>query len=258
MTHSTHATTRRNVLRGTVAAAALAAATTAATGTGAAHTPSGGAGPNIGILLYDGFSLLDPTGPAEVLSRLPDATVTMIAEKRGPVRTDTGDVAVLAERSITEVQRLDVLLVPGAGNRGTVAAMTNEVLLSWIRDIHRHTRWTTSVCTGSIVLAAAGLLKGRRATTYWASAEYLQSTFGVTYLPQRYVRSGKIITAAGVSAGVDMALYLASLITDDDTAKALQLAIEYDPQPPFDSGNAADADPQLKEAALQLLAASQV
>ncbi|GAB1325708.1 DJ-1/PfpI family protein [Streptomyces sennicomposti] len=252
-----HSTTRRNVLRGTVATAALAA--TAAAPTGAAHAvPRGGAGPSIGILLYDGYSLLDPTGPAEVLSRLPDATVTMIAERRGAVRTDTGDVAVLAERSIVEVDQLDVLLVPGAGNRGTVAAMTNEVLLRWIRQIHRHTQWTTSVCTGSIVLAAAGLLDGRRVTTYWASAEYLQSTFDVTYLPQRYVRSGKIITAAGVSAGVDMALYLASLIADDDTAKAIQLAVEYDPQPPFDSGHASDASPQLKRRALELLAASQV
>ncbi|MFF3333533.1 DJ-1/PfpI family protein [Streptomyces sp. NPDC002888] len=251
-----HSTTRRNVLRGTAATAALAV--TAAATTGAAHAVPQGAGPNIGILLYDGYSLLDPTGPAEVLSRLPDATVTMIAEKRGAVRTDTGDVAVVAERSIAEVDRLDVLVVPGAGDRGTVGAMNNEALLRWIRQIHRHTQWTTSVCTGSIVLAAAGLLDGRQATTYWASAEYLRSTFDVTYLPQRYVRSGKIITAAGVSAGLDMALYLASLIADDDTAKAIQLAVEYDPQPPFDSGNAADASPQLKERALQLLAASQV
>ncbi|MEU0674810.1 DJ-1/PfpI family protein [Streptomyces sp. NPDC006172] len=225
-----HSTTRRNVLRATGAMAALAA--TAAAPAGAHAVPRGGAGPNIGILLYDGFSLLDPTGPAEVLSRLPEATVTMIAERRGAVRTDTADVALVAERSISEVDRLDVLLVPGAGNRGTVAAMNNEALLRWIRQIHRHSRWTTSVCTGSIILAAAGLLDGRRATTYWASAEYLQTTFDVTYLPQRYVRSGKIITAAGVSAGVDMALNLASLMTDDGTAKAIQLAVEYDPQPP--------------------------
>ncbi|MET9683217.1 DJ-1/PfpI family protein [Streptomyces coeruleorubidus] len=253
-----HSTTRRNVLRGTVATAALAA--TAATPTTEAYAAphGGGTGPTIGILLYDGYSLLDPTGPAEVLSRLPDATVTMIAEKRGAVRTDTGDVAVVAERSIAEVDRLDVLLVPGAGNRGTIAAMNNQALLRWIRTMHRHTQWTTSVCTGSIVLAAAGLLDGREATTYWASADYLQSTFDVTYLPQRYVRSGKIITAAGVSAGMDMALYLASLIADDDTAKAIQLAVEYDPRPPFDSGNATDASPRLKERALRLLAASQV
>lgn len=254
-----HSTTRRNVLRGTVATAALAATAAAARTEAAYAAPhGGGTGPNIGILLYDGYSLLDPTGPAEVLSRLPDATVTMIAEKRGAVRTDTADVAVVAERSIAEVDRLDVLLVPGAGNRGTIGAMNNQALLRWIRRMHRHTQWTTSVCTGSIVLAAAGLLDGREATTYWASADYLQSTFDVTYLPQRYVRSGKIITAAGVSAGVDMALYLASLIADDDTAKAIQLAVEYDPQPPFDSGNASDASAQLKQRALQLLAASQV
>ncbi|MET9815895.1 MULTISPECIES: DJ-1/PfpI family protein [unclassified Streptomyces] len=253
-----HVTTRRNVLRGTVATAALTATAVAPTGGAHAATSGGGTGPSIGILLYDGYSLLDPTGPAEVLSRLPDATVTMIAEKRGAVRTDTGDVAVVAERSIADVDRLDVLLVPGAGNRGTVGAMNNQALLRWIRRIHRHTRWTTSVCTGSIVLAAAGLLDGRRATTYWASADYLQSTFDVTYLPQRYVRSGNIITAAGVSAGVDMALYLASLIAGDETAEAIQLAIEYDPRPPFNAGNAAEASPALKEKALQLLAASQV
>ncbi|GAP51844.1 putative Isonitrile hydratase [Streptomyces azureus] len=239
--------------------AATVLAATATARTGAAHAvPRSGKGPDIGILLYDGYTLLDPTGPAEVLSRLPDATVTMIAEKRGAVRTDTGDVAMVAERSIAEVDRLDVLLIPGGGNRGTIGAMNNEPLLSWIREIHRHSRWTTSVCTGSIILAAAGLLKGRQATTYWASADYLQSTFDVTYLPQRYVRSGKVITAAGVSAGVDMALHLASLMAGEDTARAIQLAIEYDPHPPFDSGNAADADARLKEHALQLLAASQV
>ncbi|MFI0975992.1 DJ-1/PfpI family protein [Streptomyces sp. NPDC021093] len=270
----TNSTTRRALLRGTVATAALAAAGTATQGgaahagaaaAGAAHAGGadgeqrdGGAGPEIGILLYDGYSLLDPTGPAEVLSRLPGAHVTMIAERRGPVRTDTGDVAVLAERSIAEIDRLDVLLVPGGGNRGTIAAMRNKELLSWIRRIDRHSRWTTSVCTGTLVLAAAGLLKGRQATTYWASADYLRSEFGVTYLPQRYVRSGKIITAAGVSAGLDMALYLASQIAGETTAKAIQLAVEYDPQPPFDAGNAAEADPQLKELALRLLAESQV
>ncbi|MFB6849808.1 DJ-1/PfpI family protein [Streptomyces sp. NPDC056373] len=253
-----NATTRRNVLRGAVATAALATTTAAPTEEAYAAAPGGSAGPSIGILLYDGYSLLDPTGPAEILSRLPDATVTMIAEKRGPVRTDTGDVAVVAERSIADVDRLDVLLVPGAGNRGTIEAMNNQTLLRWIRRIHRRTQWTTSVCTGSIVLAAAGLLDGRQATTYWASAEYLQSTFDVTYLPQRYVRSGNIITAAGVSAGLDMALYLASLIAGEQTAKAIQLAVEYDPQPPFDSGNAAEASPELKERALKLLAASQV
>ena len=249
-------TTRRNVLRGTVATAALAATTSVSAGSSYA-APEGGSGPSIGILLYDGFSLLDPTGPTELLSRLPDATVTMIGERRGPVRTDTGVAALVADRSIAEVDRLDVLLVPGAGSNGTVAAMNNQALLNWIRAVHRHTRWTTSVCTGALVLAAAGILDGRRATTHWASAEYLAANFDVTLVHERYVRSGKVITSAGVSAGVDMALYLSSLLTDDYTAKAIQLAVEYDPQPPFDAGDAADASDELKQRALELLLASQ-
>ncbi|GAA4529849.1 DJ-1/PfpI family protein [Amycolatopsis samaneae] len=241
-------TTRRTVLAG--------AAATAALGLTAGTANAGTRGPRIGILLYDGFSLLDPTGPAEVLSRLPGATVTMIAEHRGPVRTDTRQAAVLAERSVAEVDRLDVLLVPGAGNRGTVAAMRNPVLLDWIRRVDKHTTWTTSVCTGSLILGAAGLLRDR-ATTYWASADYLESTFGVRYVPERYVRAGKIITAAGVSAGIDLALYLASLLAGDDVARGIQLAVEYDPRPPFDAGNAATASPELKALALRLLAESQ-
>jgi transcriptional regulator GlxA family with amidase domain len=247
-------TTRRAVLTSVAAAAAWGLTT----GTAEAQTagrPSRGR--QIGILLYDGFSLLDPTGPAELLSRLPDTTVTMIAERRGPVRTDTKDVALVADRSVAEVDRLDVLLVPGAGNRGTVGAMQNPVLLDWIRRIDRHTTWTTSVCTGALILGAAGLLR-ERATTYWASASYLETTFGVRYVPERYVRDGKIITAAGVSAGIDLALYLASLLEGDQIARGIQLAVEYDPQPPFDSGDAATASPELKELALRLLAESQV
>ncbi|WP_037311657.1 DJ-1/PfpI family protein [Amycolatopsis orientalis] len=241
-------TTRRTVLTGVAAAAAFGLTT----GTAQAETD----GPRIGVLLYDGFSLLDPTGPAEVLSRLPGATVTMIAEHRGPVRTDTRDVAVLAERSVAEVNRLDVLLVPGAGNRGTVAAMENRVLLDWIRRVHRHTTWTTSVCTGSLILGAAGLLRDR-ATTYWASADYLEKTFGVRYVPERYVQVGKVVTAAGVSAGIDLALHLASLLAGEETARGIQLAVEYDPRPPFDSGDATTASPELKALALKLLADSQ-
>ncbi|MFI9176028.1 DJ-1/PfpI family protein [Streptomyces lincolnensis] len=253
-----HPTTRRNVLLGTAAGAALTATAMTAMAPSAAAAPRGGAkGPRIGILLYDGFSMLDPTGPTEVLSRLPDATVTMIAERRGPVRTDTGDAALLADRSLKEVDRLDVLLVPGAGPRGTEGAMGNERLLDWIRAIDRHTGWTTSVCTGALVLAAAGLLDGHQATTHWASASYLQDHFDVTYVPERYVRSGKFVTSAGVSAGVDMSLYLASLLTDEDTARAIQLGVEYDPRPPFDSGNAAEASDELKRRALELLVNSE-
>ncbi|MFH8990812.1 DJ-1/PfpI family protein [Streptomyces sp. NPDC017940] len=259
---------RRALLRGTTATAATAALATAGlagapTATASPYPyatgkPGGSHGPRIGILLYDGYSLLDPTGPAEVLSRLPGASVTMLAERRGPVRTDTGDVAVVAERALDDAGRLDVLLVPGAGNRGTIGAMENRRLLRWIRETDRHTRFTTSVCTGSLVLAAAGLLDGRRATTYWASAPYLEQNFDVTYVPERYVRSGKFLTGAGVSAGIDMALYLAALLTDEETARAVQLAVEYDPRPPFDAGNAQEASAEEKARALELLADSQV
>ncbi|MFD5701071.1 DJ-1/PfpI family protein [Streptomyces lasiicapitis] len=267
-TPSPRPTTRRTVLRGTAATAALATAGLAATGpahatdvhpkTDNGNSSSGSDGPRIGILLYDGYSLLDPTGPAEVLSRVPGASVTMLAERRGPIRTDTGDVAVLADRSLDEAGRLDVLLVPGAGNRGLIAAMQNPPLLDWIRETNRRTRFTTSVCTGSLILAAAGLLDGRRATTYWASAPYMEKTFDVTYVPERYVKSGKFITSAGVSAGLDMSLYLAARLTDDDAAKAIQLAVEYDPRPPFDAGNAQEASEELKARALKILEDSQV
>ncbi|MFF9900477.1 DJ-1/PfpI family protein [Streptomyces longispororuber] len=256
----THPTTRRTLLRSTAATAALATAGVTARAPAAHATPGRPTdkGPRIGILLYDGYSLLDPTGPAEILARVPGASVTMVAERRGPVRTDTGDVAVVAERSLDEAGRLDVLLVPGAGNRGTIGAMENQALLKWIRAANRHTRFTTSVCTGSLVLAAAGLLDGRRATTYWASAEYLEKTFDVTYVPERFVESGKFITAAGVSAGLDMALRLVARLTDDDTARAVQLAVEYDPRPPFDAGDARKASDELKARALKLLEESQV
>ncbi|GAA2674858.1 hypothetical protein GCM10010400_41450 [Streptomyces aculeolatus] len=254
-------TTRRAALGG--AAALAAAGLTAGLPAAAAHAGTKGDtagrtadGPRIGVVLYDGFSLLDPTGPVEVLSRLPGADITMIAERRGPVRTDTGHTAVVADRAFAETGELDVVLVPGAGNRGTIAAMENPAIRRFLRRAHRRTRFTTSVCTGSLVLGAAGLL-GTRATTYWASKDYLETTFGVTYVPERYVHDGKVITAAGVSAGIDMSLHLAALLTDERTARAVQLAVEYDPQPPYDSGNAAEASPELKELALRLLAESQ-
>lgn len=207
--------------------------------------------------MYDGYSLLDPTGPAEVLSRLPGATVTMIAERRGPVRTDTGDVTVTADRSITEVDRLDVLLVPGGGNRGTVAAMENQAPLDWIRGIDRHSRWTTSVCTGTLVLAAG---PARRTPG--------DDVLGLRRLPGVGVRCdlcagalrafGRDPHGGGGLDGPGHGPVLASLIAGETTAKAIRLAVGYDPRPPFDSGNAADADPQLNGPALRLLAESQV
>ncbi|GAA3864834.1 DJ-1/PfpI family protein [Streptomyces sedi] len=261
---ATRLTDRRTLLGATAATAAVSVLAGAAPAGADAPLPAaepapglpGERGPRIGVLLYEGFTLLDATGPAEVLSRLPGATVTLLGERAGPVRTDTRDVAVLADASLDEVDRLDVLLVPGGGLEGTVGAIENPRLRQWIRRVHRHTRWTTSVCTGSVILAAAGLLTGRRATTHWASAEYIEATYGVTYVPERHVRSGKILTGAGVSAGIDMALLLASELADERTARAIQLIIEYDPAPPFDSGDASEADQELKDLALRLLSES--
>lgn len=244
---------RRTVLRAAAAGAVGASVAVAGTPASAEGVP----GPRIGILLYDRFSLLDPTGPAEILSRLPGASVTMIARRPGPVRTDTGDVALVAERAMADVRDLDVLVVPGGSEKAVLAVFEQPDVLDWIRRTHRRTRWTTSVCTGSMILGKAGLLVGRRATTYWAGKDYLE-TLGATYVAERYVRDGKIITSAGVSAGQDMALYLASLMAGDQTAKALQLAVEYDPQPPFDTGSPAKAGPELQQLALKLLADSQV
>ncbi|QLH26377.1 DJ-1/PfpI family protein [Streptomyces sp. Rer75] len=205
----------------------------------------------VAVLLYDRFTALDAVGPYEVLCRVPRVTVTTVAEKAGPIRTDTGELTLVAERSLDSVERADVLLVPGGG--GTKAVMENTVVLDWIRRIHRRSVWTTSVCTGSLILGAAGLLRGLPATTFWAARSYLADA-GAEYTPGRFVEAGKIITAAGVSAGIDMGLHLAARLSDEQVAQAMQLAVEYDPDPPFDTGSPEKAGPELQQLALRLLA----
>lgn len=207
----------------------------------------------VAVLLYDGFTALDAVGPYEVLCRVPGVTVTMVAEKAGRVRTDTGELGLVATRSLDSVARAEVLLVPGGGERGTTATMANTAVLDWIRRIHRGSAWTTSVCTGSLILGAAGLLRGLPATTYWASRPYLADA-GAVYTPGRFVEAGKVITAAGVSAGIDMGLHLAARLSDERTAQAMQLAVEYDPAPPYDTGSPEKAGPELQQLALKLLA----
>jgi putative intracellular protease/amidase len=197
---------------------------------------------NIAILLYDKLTALDAIGPYEVLSRLPGATVTFVAQTPGPVRTDNGMLAILAETSIDEVQTPDILLVPGGP--GEVAARAGGPTLDWVRTVHETTTWTTSVCTGSLVLAAAGLLNGRRATSHWLALEQL-ARLGAQPVSERVVFDGKIVTAAGVSAGIDMALALAARIAGDQVAQAIQLGIEYDPKPPFDAGSPEKAPPEI-------------
>jgi putative intracellular protease/amidase len=199
---------------------------------------------DIAILLYDNFTALDAVGPYETLSRLPEAKVTFVAREPGLKRTDVGSLAMLAEASLDELPHPDIVVLPGGP--GQVQPMGDEVTLDWVRRAHETTRWTTSVCTGSLILAAAGLLDGVRATSHWTALELL-SAMGAVAVTERVVVEGKIITAAGVSAGIDMGLTLAAEIAGDDYAQAIQLGIEYDPQPPFDAGSPAKAPEAIVE-----------
>ncbi|TDD24580.1 DJ-1/PfpI family protein [Nonomuraea diastatica] len=198
----------------------------------------------IAIPLFDRFTALDAVGPYEVLKYLPDAEIVFVAEEPGPVRDVPKWLAISADAAFADIDSCDVLLVPGGpGSRGLVK---DDKLLGWIRRMHEGSTWTTSVCTGSLLLAAAGLLKGLPATTHWAASDVLES-FGAIYTPERVVVQEKIVTAAGVSSGIDMALTLAAHIADQTTAEAIQLAIEYDPQPPFDAGSPAKAPQAAKD-----------
>jgi transcriptional regulator GlxA family with amidase domain len=188
----------------------------------------------IAIVLYDRVTALDAIGPYEVLSRLPGASLTFAAAEAGPVRTDNGMLTLLAERSLAEVPSPDILLVPGGP--GEVAARAGGGVLEWLRNAAATSTWTTSVCTGSLVLAAAGLLDGRRATSHWLAMEQLER-LGAVPVRERVVFDGKLVTAAGVSAGIDMALALAERVAGREVAEAIQLGIEYDPQPPFHAGS---------------------
>jgi putative intracellular protease/amidase len=193
---------------------------------------------DIAIVLFDRFTALDAVGPYEVLSKMPGNNLTFVATEAGPKRADTGALAIVADATLDEVPHPDILLVPGGP--GQVQAEKDEAILDWLRTAHETTTWTTSVCTGSLVLGAAGLLEGKRATTYWLALEQL-AAHGAIPTDERVVFDGKVVTAAGVSSGIDMALTLAREIGGDDLSQLIQLGIEYDPQPPFDSGSEAKA-----------------
>jgi putative intracellular protease/amidase len=199
---------------------------------------------DIAIPIYDSFTALDAVGPYEVLSRMPETRVTFIAATPGPVRTDNGMLTLVAERSLEDFPRPDIVLVPGGP--GDVVAHAGESVLEWVRAADRTSTWTTSVCTGSLILAAAGLLEGKRATSHWLSLDRLRE-LGAEPVSERVVFAGKIVTAAGVSAGIDMALTLAARIAGDLVAQAIQLGIEYDPQPPFDAGSPEKATVEVVE-----------
>src|SRR3954468_5302363 len=188
----------------------------------------------ITIPIYDGFTALDAIGPYEVLRSVPGWEVEFVAKARGEVRTDSGAVGLTADRSLAEVSSTDIVLVPGG--EGTRTLLEDEELLSWLREIDRTTTWTTSVCTGSLLLGAAGLREGRRPSGHWLFLEPLRE-YGAEPVGGRYVEDGKVITAAGVSAGIDMALYLVGREAGPEVAQAVQLGIEYDPSPPFDAGS---------------------
>lgn len=198
----------------------------------------------IAILLFDRFTALDAVGPYEVLSRIPGATVRFLASAPGPKRTETRTLTLTADASLADLREPEVLLLPGG--YGTRALMDDERTLDWVRHAHAHSQWTTSVCTGSLLLAAAGLLDGLEATTHWLELETL-ARYGARPVERRVVEQGKLITAAGVSAGIDMALTLAARIAGPDVAQAIQLAIEYDPQPPFDAGSTRTAPKRIIE-----------
>lgn len=195
----------------------------------------------IAILLFDDITSLDAVGPYEVLSRIPGASVSWVASSPGLKRAK-GGLTLMAERRLDEAPAPQIVLVPGGS--GVDSVMQEPAVLEWIRNAHRTSLFTTAVCTGSLVLGAAGLLKGVKATTHWNYRERL-SGLGADVSPERVVRSGKIVTAAGVSAGIDMALRLVQWMAGDRAAQAIQLGIEYDPDPPFDAGSPEKAPPEV-------------
>jgi putative intracellular protease/amidase len=192
----------------------------------------------IAIPLFDRLTALDGIGPYEVLQRLPGATVTFVAERTGEFRTENGFLGLIADATYDEIPRPDVIVVPGGIGTRPVVQADDHPLVEWVGAAHPTTRFTTSVCTGSLVLAKAGLLDGLTATTHWGAYDALEK-LGAVPVPERVVEhvDARILTAAGVSSGIDMALRLSELLVDADAAKAMQLMVEYDPQPPFDAGS---------------------
>jgi len=196
----------------------------------------------IAILLFPDFTALDVVGPYEILVHAPGVEVVFVAKNKGLINGEVDVFQLMANHSFSEIDACDILIIPGGP--GDAEAATDIATLDWVRKIHQTTTYTTSICTGALVLAAAGLLEGKDATTHWAAKETL-NRLGAHYQPERWVQQGKIITAAGVSAGIDMALYLLADLMGNDTAKMVQLGTEYDPQPPFDSGSVAKAEPHI-------------
>jgi transcriptional regulator GlxA family with amidase domain len=198
----------------------------------------------IAYLLYDRFTALDITGPHDVLNSVPGNESVFVAEHTGPIRNESDTLSMVADARLDEVPEPDIVVVPGGfGNR---MLLEHEPLHDWIRSVHETSAWTTSVCTGSLLLAAAGLLDAAPATTHWLARDLL-GELGAQPVPDRIVEHGRIVTAAGVSSGIDMALHLVRKINGEQIAQAVQLGIEYDPQPPLDAGTPEKAPPEVVE-----------
>jgi transcriptional regulator GlxA family with amidase domain len=204
----------------------------------------------IAVLIYDGLTALDAVGPMQVLSALPGARVKWVAAEPGPKRSDAS-VALVADHALDAVPRPDIVVVPGAMDVRPAAG--DPRVLEWLVTAHRTTTWTTSVCTGALILGAAGILRGLQATTHWGAMDAL-ATFGATPIHERVVRDGRVVTAAGVSAGIDMALRLAALVAGEPVAQTIQLMIEYDPDPPYRAGSPTTAPAEVVARARRVLA----
>jgi transcriptional regulator GlxA family with amidase domain len=206
----------------------------------------------VAYLLYDRFTALDITGPHDVFNSVPGNESIFVAEQAGPIRNESDTLSMIADATLDEVPSPDIVVVPGGfGNR---MLLEHEPLHEWIRGVHETSIWTTSVCTGSLLLAAAGLLEGAPATTHWLARDRL-AELGAKPVPDRVVEHGKIVTAAGVSSGIDMALQLVQKINGEEVAQAVQLGIEYDPQPPLDAGAPHKAPPEIVELVKAVFAA---
>jgi transcriptional regulator GlxA family with amidase domain len=199
----------------------------------------------IAILLFDKVYALDAVGPYEVFSGIPGATVSFVAADPGAKPTENGALALVADHALHAVPRPDIVVVPGG--IGELDARADERVGDWLRGAHETSQWTTSVCTGSLLLGAVGLLRGKRATSHWTAVEALREFGAEPVADERVVFDGKVVTAAGVSAGIDMALTLVTEIAGADVAQAIQLDLEYDPQPPHDTGSTAKAPRELVE-----------
>ena len=194
----------------------------------------------IAFALYPKFTLLDIVGPFQVLADVPGHDAFFVAETAGPVEEHTGRTSLVAAKSFNDIDSPDVVVVPGTLG----GSEHDDAVVEWLRAVHPTTQWTTSVCTGSICLAAAGILDGLEATTHWARKDHLEQ-HGARYTERRVVEQGKVITAAGVSSGIDMALTLLGRMYGAELAMGIQLAIEYDPHPPYDSGAPSKAAPEI-------------